>query len=256
MNATDDLSRRTLRGLPFRLVRAALLAVLVPLLHLKIEGLENVPPSGPIIVIGNHLHNADPVLLSVAFPRPLHFMAKKEAFSVPLIGSIIRRVGAFPVNRGNADRGAIRRAEATLSQGIALGIFPEGTRSVTRSLQPAHPGAALIALRSGAPVLPCGITGSERLPFNGSKGGRRQSPVAPSTATDGVRIRFGVPFVVPREPDGGRLSTEEATQLMMAEVARLLPVHYRGHYTEAALPAPERKQSSARCSPHTDLDPA
>ena len=92
---TNDLTRGTLRGIPFRIVRAILLAILVPVLRLKIEGLEHVPQTGAVLLVGNHLHNADPVLVSVAFPRPLHFMAKKELFPIPVIGPIIRRVGAL-----------------------------------------------------------------------------------------------------------------------------------------------------------------
>ena len=125
----QDLNRGTLRGRPRRLVRAALLSALKRLLPLRIQGLEYVPSTGAVLVVANHLHNADPILLEIAFPRPLHFMAKRELFGVPVLGWIVRRIGAFPVDRRRADRAALRRAEAALAQGIAIGIFPEGTRS-------------------------------------------------------------------------------------------------------------------------------
>jgi 1-acyl-sn-glycerol-3-phosphate acyltransferase len=206
-----------------------LIRLLTPTIRLTIEGLEHVPAKGPVIVVCNHVHNADPALVSIAFPRPLHFMAKKEAFAVPLLPRLMRLVGAFPVDRGKADRWAIRRAEATLAQGIAVGMFPEGTRSVVQSLQPAHPGAAMIALRTGAPVQPAAITGSERLPGNGSKS-RPKHVRAPEPDHAGVRVRFGPLFILPREIDGRKLTSRQATDLMMAEIARLLPPDYRGVY--------------------------
>ena len=224
-----DLRRGTLRGRPFRLLRSFLIRLLTHTIRLTIDGLEHVPATGPLIVVCNHVHNADPALVSIAFPRPLHFMAKKEAFAVPLLPVLMRMVGAFPVDRGKADRWAIRRAEATLGQGIAVGMFPEGTRSVVQSLQAAHPGAAMIALRTGAPVLPAAITGSERLPGNGAKS-RPKHIRASEPGHRGVRVRFGPPFVLPREIDGKKLTSRQATELMMAEIARLLPPDYRGVY--------------------------
>lgn len=226
-----DLRRGTLRGRSFRLLRTFLIRLLSPTIGLRIEGLEHVPAKGPLIVVCNHVHNADPALVSIAFPRPLHFMAKQEAFAVPLLPLLMRWVGAFPVDRGKADRWAIRRAEATLAQGIAVGMFPEGTRSVVRSLQAAHPGAAMIALRTGAPVLPAAITGSDRLPGNGAKS-RPKHVRAPDPGHSGVRVRFGPPFTLPREIDGTKLTSRQATELMMAEIARLLPPDYRGVYDE------------------------
>lgn len=227
-----DLGRRTLRGRPFRVVRRVLVVLLSPLLKLSIEGLEHVPPTGPVLVVANHLHNADPVLLSVAFPRPLHFMAKRELFSVPVIAQIIRAVGAFPIDRGKADRGALRRAEQTLAQGIAVGMFPEGTRSATGTLRRAYPGAALVALRSGAPVLPAVIIGSERLPGNGVRSRHRRAERGDGPRRAGVRIRFGSPILLARDQSGGRISVDGATERMMVEVARLLPPEYRGDYAD------------------------
>ncbi len=229
-----DVARGTLQGRWFLLVRAIFLLVLRPAVGFRVEGLEHVPASGPVLVVCNHLHNADPVLISAAFPRPLHFMAKRELFQVPVVGWLIRRVGAFPVDRGKADRAALRRAEAALQQGIAVGMFPEGTRSVSRSLQRALPGAALVALRTRVPILPLVITGSERLPGNGAKARREAGVVDPAPSHRGIRVRIGQPFHLPSPPAGGRLSSEAAIEVMMAEVARLLPPDYRGVYAEAA----------------------
>ena len=229
-----DLRAGTLRGRPRAVLRFVLRALLAPLIGFRIEGLEHVPTSGPLIVAGNHLHNADPVLIEIAFPRLLQYMAKKELFTTPVVSWVVKIVGCFPVDRGKADRSAIRGAEARLKQGIAIGMFPEGTRSVTRSLKTALPGAASIAQLTGAPILPVAITGSERLPFNGAKGRRSADLPRPRRGHRGVRVRFGRPFTIPREFDGRRLTHEEATERLMAEIVALLPPDYHGVYAYLA----------------------
>jgi 1-acyl-sn-glycerol-3-phosphate acyltransferase len=227
-----DYNRGTLQGPWRRIVRAILLAILYPLFRLKLEHLDRVPPEGPVLVISNHIHNADPLVVNAAFPRPIHFMAKKEAFHVPLLPVFMRLAGAFPVDRGNADRGAIKVAVETLAAGIPVGIYPEGTRSVTRSLAKAHSGAGLIALMSGVPVMPIVVTGTERLPFNGAKGRLASGAPAQNPGHKGVHVLFGELFTIPRTIDGRRVGSEQATEIMMIEIARLLPPDYRGIYAD------------------------
>ncbi len=226
-----DLARGKLRGRTRRGLRAVLLMVLRPALGLRIEGAQLVPAEGPILVVSNHLHNADPILLHIASPRPLHVMAKRELFAITVSGWIIRRAGAFPVDRGRADRGALRLAQATLEQGIAVAMFPEGTRSPSRRLRPAQAGAGLIALRGGVPILPVAITGSERLPGDRGKGGDVALP-PPEPGHRGVRVRFGAPFRLPDQTGSGKIGVQDATQRLMAAVAMLLPPDYRGAYAE------------------------
>lgn len=238
-----DLERHTLRGWPRRIVRGLLYGFLWLVIGFRIKHLERAP-RGAVLVVSNHLHNADPVLTAIAFPRSVHYMAKKEVFGIPVIRKILPIVGAFPVDRGKADRSAIRRAEAALAQGIAVGLFPEGTRSVTRALQPALSGAGLLALRTGAPVLPIVVTGTERLRLNGQKGRLQSSAPMPDPGHRGVRIHFGEPFLVPREIDGRRVSTDEATEVIMIEIARLLPPDYRGVYAE-----PLARETTRRAAP-------
>ncbi len=227
-----DLRKGTIQGRTFTVVRATLLTLCRVFLRMRVEGLENVPTSGAVIVVGNHLHNADPLLISIAVPRPVHYMAKKELFTVPVVGGIIRWGGAFPVDRGTADRSAIRTADLTLKQGIAVGMFPEGTRSKTRALKFALPGAAMIAQLTGAPIVPVAITGSERLPFNG----RTHHPAAAGQTQKrrrGVTIVVGEAFTIPsRTEDGRKVDRDEATNRLMTEVARLLPLEYRGIFAE------------------------
>lgn len=227
-----DLGRGTLRGRPFRWARFGLLLLLKPLLHLRIEGVRNVPSSGPVMVVSNHLHNADPIVLSIVLPRPVHFMAKKETFANPIISAIIRRVGAFPIDRGKADRGAIKRAEQTLDQGIPVLMFPEGTRSRSLVLQPAHRGAALIAQRRDVPIVPIAITGTERLPFNGNPASTSDSSASTGQPARGIVVRIGPPFRLPQSTENARLTTQAATTQMMLKIAELLPPSYRGHYAE------------------------
>lgn len=227
-----DVTRGTLRGRPFRLLRAVVLRLLTPILRLSIEGLEHVPPEGAILVVSNHLHNADPILLAIAFPRPLHFMAKKELFRIRPLGWAMRRVGTFPVDRGKADRAALRHAELVLAQGVAVAMFPEGTRSTTGTLGPAHPGAALLAVRTQVPVLPVTIVGSERLPFAGAKQSPGHGHPAEAAAPRSLTIRIGRPFVPTPSTDNRRLSLSVVSHDVMSRLADLLPPEYRGPYAE------------------------
>ena len=227
---TIDYERHTLRGWPRRVTRFFVLSILRILTGLRLKNVELAPKTGGVLVVSNHLHNADPITINAAFPRPLHFMAKKEIF-VPVLGTLVRLVGTFPVDRGRADRTAIKHAQGVLAQGVAVGIFPEGTRSLTRSLQQAHPGAGLLAL-SGVAVQPMVVTGSERLPLNDSKAKATAHLPWPASGHKGVQVLFGEPFTIPKTIDGRRTGADEATEIIMIELARLLPPDYRGVYAE------------------------
>jgi 1-acyl-sn-glycerol-3-phosphate acyltransferase len=197
---------------------------------LRLIGEELIPADGPLLVAANHLSNADPIILEMAFPRPLFFMGKVELFRNPLFRWILQRFGGFPVERGAPDRAALRHAQTVLGEGIAVGVFPEGGRSLTGALVPGHAGAGLLALLSQAPVLPVAIYGTEFFPVNGEMPPRR-----PKSTPRGVTVRFGGPFHIPTHVDGKRVSSDEATRLIMARIASLLPEQYRGVYvTDAA----------------------
>jgi 1-acyl-sn-glycerol-3-phosphate acyltransferase len=118
-----------------------------------LHGGEEVPAQGPLIVASNHGQYADPVLVCVAVPRRLQWMAKKQLFVFPFSG-FFRFIGSFPVDREGGGRGAIRAALAFLAEGRALGIFPEGTHRGDETTKAAKSGVVVLALRSGAPVLP------------------------------------------------------------------------------------------------------
>jgi 1-acyl-sn-glycerol-3-phosphate acyltransferase len=123
----------------------------------RVEGLENFPAEGPVIVVANHVSYWDPVLIGSALPRQVFFMAKKELFSLPLLGISLKSWGMFPVDRSRSDRGAIKRALELLKQGQVIGVFPEGTRSKSGSLLPFSTGAAYFATRTGVPVCPVAV---------------------------------------------------------------------------------------------------
>ena len=114
---------------------------------------ENLPAEGAAILCGNHKSLLDPLAAGVAVGRPVRFMAKIELFRVPVVRGIIRALGAFPVNRGNADMTAVRTSLSVLKEGGVLGIFPQGGREVS-GYRGMETGVALIALKSGAPVVP------------------------------------------------------------------------------------------------------
>lgn len=179
-----------------------------------LTGRELVPRHGPLVVASNHLHFCDPPLLGGVLPRYVRFMAKREAFKVPWGWLFTTAYGAFPVHRGQMDRAALRQAERILSQGGCVGMFPEGHRSHGRGLLPGFDGVALIARRSGAPILPVGIAGTEAV-FKSSPRWR-------------IDVRVGEPF---EARTGCPLA--EATRDMMTRIARLLPERYRGAYAAA-----------------------
>jgi 1-acyl-sn-glycerol-3-phosphate acyltransferase len=135
----------------YRLFRRAMTLLCRLLFGCRVHGGEMVPSDGPLIVASNHSQYADPVLVCVAVPRRLQWMAKKQLFDFPF-RKFFEFIGSFPVDREGGGRGAIRAALAFLAEGWALGIFPEGTHRGTS--REAKSGVVVLALRSGASVLP------------------------------------------------------------------------------------------------------
>ena len=131
----------------------------------RFEGLENVPKDRNVIMMGNHQHLFDPLMLALcARDREIHFMGKKELWNNKLLGWAFTKVHGFPVDRGNMDMAAIRTAMGILKEGNSLGIFPEGTRSRSGHMLPMLSGSAMLALRSKCDVLPVYIDGNYK-PF-------------------------------------------------------------------------------------------
>lgn len=128
---------------------------------LSVQGKSNVPRKGGLLILANHLSDADPGIVQIVCPRPIHFMAKSELFDMPTIAWALRIQKAFPVKRGEADRGSLRHAADLLKNGEAVCIFPEGQLSEEGKLQELKAGIALIVRMSGADVICCSIRNSE-----------------------------------------------------------------------------------------------
>lgn len=133
--------------------------ILSLLFGLEVGGLEHIPKSGGAVVAANHTTWFDPIAIACALDRPVHFMAKAELFRNPLVAKVLRRLYAFPVRRGEADRDAIRTAVEVARSGGVLGIFPEGTRSQDGTLLPLQSGAVFIAAKAGVPIIPVAVSG-------------------------------------------------------------------------------------------------
>lgn len=190
-----------------------------------VEGLENVPKTGGAILVSNHLNNADPCIIPAILKRRVITMAKKEMFKWPVISLLFRFIGAFPVDRQGADISALREAQHVVNDGLLLLMFPEGTRSRDRQLHRGFAGTALVAYRTGVPVIPIAISGTETLPwpwlfirfFMGPR----------------VTVRIGKPFYPPATERITSQAAKSATDDIMVHVAELLPEAYRGEYREA-----------------------
>jgi 1-acyl-sn-glycerol-3-phosphate acyltransferase len=200
--------------------RAVVKILLLLLTRWEVRGRENVP-NGPLLVVANHVNLADPPIVGLSVNRKVTFMAKEELFRSRFIGYILRQLGAFPVRRGRVDRRALRQAEQSLAQGLALVTFPEGRRSKNAQLQPALPGSALIAYKSQVPILPVGIAGTEKIKGIGWWFRRPR-----------VIVNIGYPFHLPQV--NGKVTKAELTEFthcIMEHIAELLPIRYRGNYS-------------------------
>ena len=173
--------------------------------RLKVYGKDRVPPAGGCVVASNHFSWLDPVVLGVASPRVIYYMAKIEAHRIPGLGAFIRTFGCFPVRRGESDREAVRTMRRIVADGHALGLFVEGTRQRSGVPGEVQPGAAMVALQEGVPIVPVAIHGSHEW----RPGSRRP-----------VSIAWGEPMSLDALPKGGR-GYKAASVLVQAEIRRL-----------------------------------
>ena len=180
----------------------------------QVFGRENIPKNGGVMLCGNHTSYIDPPTLGAAATRPVHFMAKSELFKIPVLGFLIRNVGAFPVRRGTADRGALKKAIDYLQSGEVVGTFPEGQRNFNPSeLMPAEPGVGMIVLRAGTPVVPVALSNTYKL----------LPPHSFLFRFTRVKVIFGPP--IPLDDlygQSGREAVEEAGRRIMAGIAQLI----------------------------------
>jgi 1-acyl-sn-glycerol-3-phosphate acyltransferase len=189
-----------------------------------VEGKENVPRTGPLIVCPNHFATLDPPMVPAFLPRPDSWsMAKSEYFSKRWMRWLFTHYHAFPVVRHSADRIALRRSFDLLKAGQVLIMYPEGTRVEAGVLSKPEPGAGFIAQKAGCPVLPVALTGTRDCLPKGARWPRRVP----------VKVSFGKPFrVLQRRPNGERISHDEASDAIMLAIAELLPPDKRGLFSD------------------------
>jgi 1-acyl-sn-glycerol-3-phosphate acyltransferase len=175
-------------------------------MRLRVRGREHIPREGAVLIVSNHVSQADPPVMGVAaLPRKTYYMAKIELFRIPVLRRMVRGLGAFPVERGGADRRAMRLAREVLRRGDQLLMFPEGTRFTDGVLRPGFPGAGALALEPGVTVVPAAIYGTQR-PW------RR------------ARVVFGPPVDLSDLADGARSRrSKDAVDRIMAAIAALVP---------------------------------
>ena len=211
--------------------RSALCLRLLFLGRLHLEGADGVPLEGPLLVASNHISNWDPLILGAFFPGTLFAMAKRELFRPSPVAWLLAGCNCFPVDRGNADRRALRISLDLLRARRRLLLFIEGHRSRGRGMGPAEAGAGFLVRRTQAPVLPVAIWGTERAlrPAGGLLPRRGR-----------IRVRYGRPLTV-----SGR-SDQEIADAIAAEVAALLPSGYRGPSASSVTPGTPRRRASRR----------
>lgn len=177
--------------------------VCFPLYRIKIIGKEKFPKEGGVLLCTNHIDNLDPPVVGITCPRTVHFMAKEELFTKPILKTLLPQVQAYPVKRGMSDREAFRTTIKLLRDGKVVGLFPEGTRSQTGELGKGLAGAGFFALKGGeAKVVPCAIIGPYK-PFS-------QLKVVYGDAIDMTPYRER------------KASAEEVTEAIMTEIGKLI----------------------------------
>ena len=210
-------------SLPQRLSRRILVTLFRLLVRLEVAGLEHIPSEGAFILVANHLHALDPAIGLLLVPRRVVGVAK-DKWARPPFGWLLGAMGDL-VYVGETRRGAVPQLLEVLRSGGVVAILPEGTRSPTGAMVPAHRGVALLATRAGVPIVPAAAYGQERAVASWKRLRRVR-----------VRVQVGPPIVLPGGPHDRR-SLQALTDGVMRSVASMLPPEYWGVYGQ---PPPER----------------
>ena len=216
-----ELPRLTLARRIFRrLARGANKLIAHVIMRVTVRSLENFPKKGPALVVVNHVGNADVVLVSGLIPYSMDAIGKVENDEHWFVGPVFRAYGLIGVHRGKPDRKAIRSALDGLAEGRIIALAPEGRQTLTGGLEEGTDGAAFLALKSGAPIVPVALNGTENTNVYGSlKKWTRAS----------VTLTVGKPFFI-REQADRHAAMREGTRQIMESLARLLPESRRGVY--------------------------
>lgn len=212
------MGRRALR----KVMRIVLKFLVWLFTRIEVSGLENVPLDGPLLMVSNHLGDADAIVGLAYAPRPVEVIAKSELYDIPVFGKLADAYGVIWVHRGQPDRRALRATLDALRNGRAVGITPEGRESLTGSLEEGTGGAAYIAYRSRAPILPVTMTGTENKQIFGNirrfKRTRVTMTIGPVFHLDDFHDR--------------RQAVSQGTLQIMRALARQLPPQYQGVFSE------------------------
>ena len=190
--------------------------------HWEINGQEHLPQGGPLIIVFNHIAHLDGPLVIASMPWEVEAIALSDLYDVPIVGQLLRLYGVISVRRDEYDRQVLRRALSVLNANGVLALAPEARQSPTLALERGRKGAAYLALHSGAPLLPVGLTGTETV-FSALKHLRRPH----------LTVNIGVPFQLAGPLARGaerRVQLEAAREEIMRRIAVLLPIQYRGIY--------------------------
>ena len=201
------------------------------LTRVKVEGLDNLPKEGPLIVVSNHISNADPPIvfgfLTPALGRQMRILAKEALFVGPIGWFLRRYLAVTPVKSGGSDIEAYRVAKGILDRGEVLCVFPEGTRSPTGVMQEPKPGVAMLATRSKVTVVPVGISGTDQFLGRGQK--------MPRFGTR-ITLRAGKPFTLELDPTlSRRAAMAAASDEIMSRIAELVDERHRGRFASTAV---------------------
>ena len=229
-----------------RFLRCLSRLTLKTLTHFEVIGQENIPSSGPLLVVGNHFDYADPVAAIAALPFPLEFFAGTQRPSAPALAKLIPEIWKiYPVVRGTSSRYALKAAEYVMKQNGVLGIFPEGG-AWAQVLRPPRPGTAYVATRTGVPILPLGIMGMADI-FPTLRQGRRTK----------LTVRVGQPFGPYSVNGRGRERREQLDAIghdIMRHIAALLPPEKHGVYaTDPALRTEAEAVAAYPWAPNNDF---